>query len=87
MYRGEDPKGKLSSLSEESVNNFVDIQVDKFLIENAHIPKIEVDENKSRLVKVSFKLSNVSKGGRKVEQKTISEEEWRIGPQSQGINL
>ena len=88
MYRGEDPKGKLSSVSDESVNNFVDIQVDKFLIENVHIPKIEdVDKNKSRLVKVLFKLSNVTIAGRKVEEKTIAEEEWRIGPQSHGDNL
>ncbi len=87
MYRGEDPKGKLSPISQENVNNFVDVQIDKFLIENVHIPRIEVDKNKSRPVKASFKLSSVSKGGRKVEEKIIAEEEWRVGMESQGLNL
>ena len=84
MFRGDDPSGKLSVVSEEEKTRLVDVQIDTFQIENVRVPRICWHKNVE--IRLKLKLLNISSRTRKMEEKIISED-WSIGPDGQDFNL
>jgi hypothetical protein len=79
MVRGEDPTGKLSSVSDEEKTRLVDVQIDTFQMENVRIPSIGWHKNIE--IRLKMKLLNISSRSKIFEQKLLSED-WLIGPDS-----